>query len=291
MSDKSNRARIFRKVLEFINSGDWEEGDGFLIFGSDAYDRHLGIEPANGEDSSDFDEFLRALASQIKKVGGANSIAKRISLSPSEYDLIDVDLTSFFNSLGAERKARLARIISSVANEMVRYPKPETASLRDTSDEIDATLAAEAIDQLESSYRRLLTLDEMSKPATPFDGSEYFEEAHRCDLAGRKIAAAVLCRALLEAALSNSTDRSGWLKSQTTTHQRSYIGAMLTQAKCLGLIDGSRVAHGIEVKDAGDAAIHDLLEFRHKFSGRMPEIIDHTRMILDDLFNTTQKTP
>ena len=49
MKLESKRARILRMVLDFINGGDWEEGDGFLIFGSDAYDRHLGIEPAADE--------------------------------------------------------------------------------------------------------------------------------------------------------------------------------------------------------------------------------------------------
>ena len=112
------------------------------------------------------------------------------------------DLTSFFDGLGADQKAQLLRTLSSVAEELVRRPKPGTETFRDISDEIDASLAAEAVEQLEHSYRRVLTLDEMTTPTIAFDGSEYFEEAHRCELNGQKIAAAVLCQPCLKPRLS-----------------------------------------------------------------------------------------
>ena len=235
MKSESRRARILRMVLDFINSGDWEEGDGFLLFGSEAYSRHLGIEPDDDESNGSFDEFLRRLASEIKKTGGADSIAKRISLSPLSHSFGDIDLTSFFEGLSSDQKAQIVRTISSVAEELVRHPKPDTGAFRDISDEIDASLAAEAVEQLEHSYRRVLTLDEINRPPTAFDGSEYFEEAHRCELYGQKIAAAVLCRAVLEAALINATDQSGWIKNQMNPRD-SYIEAMLLQARFMGLI-------------------------------------------------------
>ena len=288
MNLESKRARILKMVLDFINGGDWEEGDGFLIFGSDAYDRHLGIEPDADEPNSYFDEFLRRLASEIKKTGGADSIAKRISLSPVSRGPEDIELTSFFEGLSSDQKAQLARTISSVAEEFVRNPKPEKERVRDISDEIDASLAAEAVEQLEHSYRRVLTLDEVSQPPSAFDGSEYFEEAHRCELYGQKIAAAVLCRAVLEAALINAADRSGWIKNQINPRD-SYIEAMLLQARFMGLIDGSRFMNGLRVRDAGNAAIHDLLQFHSSFSDQTSLIIDDTRKILEDLFGPAQQ--
>ena len=288
MKSESRRARILKMVLDFINSGDWEEGDGFLIFGSEAYDRHLGIEPNADESNSYFDEFLRRLASEIKETGGADSVAKRISLSRNSRGLGDIDLTSFFDGLGADQKAQLLRTLSSVAEELVRRPKPGTEAFRDVSDEIDASLAAEAVGQLEHSYRRVLALDEMTKPQSAFDGSEYFEEAHRCELNGQKIAAAVLCRAVLEAALISATDQDGWIKSQMDS-RHSYIEAMLLQARLTGVVDGSRFTHGLRVRDAGNAAIHDLLHFHSSFSGKIPVVIDDTRKILEDLFGSTKQ--
>ena len=288
MKSESRRARILKMVLDFINSGDWEEGDGFLIFGSEAYDRRLGIEPNADESNGYFDELLRRLASEIKKTGGADSVAKRISLSHISRGLGDIDLTSFFDGLGADQKAQLLRTLSSVAEELVRRPKPGTETFRDISDEIDASLAAEAVEQLEHSYRRVLTLDEMTTPPIAFDGSEYFEEAHRCELKGQKIAAAVLCRAVLEAALISATDQDGWIKSQMNP-RHSYIEAMLLQARLTGSIDGSRFTHGLRVRDAGNAAIHDLLQFHSSFSGKISVVIDDTRKILEDLFGSTMQ--
>src|SRR5208282_4967361 len=101
---------------------------------------------------------------------------------------------------------------------------------------------------------------------------------------GQTIAAAVLCRAVLEAALIDATDKDGWIKSQTTNHRRSYIGAMLLEAKLIRLIDGSRFEQGLRIRDAGDAAIHNLIEFRHNFADKVSEVIDDTRKIIEDLF-------
>ena len=284
MSPQSKRARILRRVLDFINHGDWEEGDGFLLFGSEAYDEHLGIEHEVREPDTYFDEFLRRLASEIKHVGGAVDIAKRISISPISSGFGEVDLRPFFDGISPDQRARIAHVISSVAEDLVQNPKPGTETIRNISDDIDASLAAEAIDQLENSYRRLVMLDEIKRPTTPFDGSEYLEEAHRCELAGQKIAAVVLCRAVLEAALINAIDQSGWIKQQMN-QQHSRIEAMLLQARLIGLIDESRFEHALQIRDAGNAAIHNLLQFHHNFSDKVPGIIDNTRKILEDLFS------
>ena len=285
MKQQSKRALILRSVLDFINHGDWEEGDGFLIFGSEAYDKHLGIKYDDDESTGYFDEFLRKLASEIKKLGGADDIAKRISLSSIRSDISDIDLKSFFGSLSQDQRGHIAQTLSSVAEHLARNSESQTAPVRDVSDDMDASLAAEAVDQLENSFARLVTLDEMRRPASPFDGSEYFEEAHRCELAGQRIAAVVLCRAVLEAALISSTDQTGWIKNQMN-QQRSYIEAMLIEARLRGLIDGSRFEQGMQVRDAGNDAIHDLIRFHHCFANKVPEIIDGTRKILEDLFGT-----
>ena len=259
-----------------------------MIFGSDAYNRHIGIEPEAREQDPNIDEFLRRLASEIKKVGGAVDITKRISLSSISQNLGDLDLKPFFKGLSAEQRIPIAHLITSVSKELARNPSLMKGAIRDVSDEIDASLAAEMIDLLENSYRRLITLDEMSRPVDPFDGSECFEEAHRCELAGQKIAATVLCRAVLEAALIKATDQSGWIKEQMIPWH-SYIGAMLLHARSIRLIDGSRHEFGLEVRDAGNAAIHNLTQFHQIFASKVPAIIDNTRKILEDLFRVKQE--
>ena len=127
-----------------------------------------------------------------------------------------------------------------------------------------------------------MSFDAIKVNDSVFDGSEYFEEAHRCDLYGQKIAAAVLCRALLEAALANRVDSDQWIKDQMKP-QSSYIHNMLLQAKLAGLIDQNRYKAGIIVWQAGNDAIHDLLKFHQFYAAKMPEIIDSTRKILEDL--------
>lgn len=289
MDPESKRARILRQVLDFINQGDWQEGEGFLIFGCEAYDKHLGIEYGDDEPTTSFDEFLRRMATEIKKLGGAEDIAKRISFSPVSRWGGDVDLSSFFRSLSQAECAHIASVISAVANDLTRNPKSEPGQIRDVSDDIDASLAADAIDHLEWSYRRMITFNEIRRPTIPFAGSDYFEEAHKCDLSGQKIAAAVLCRAVLEATLANVIDPSRRLKGEARTQQRSYIKAMLLEGQRLRLIDGSRVKKGVKIKDAGDAAIHNPIEFRQNWAAKVAEIIDDTRAIIEDLFSSVSR--
>jgi hypothetical protein len=68
-----------------------------------------------------------------------------------------------------------------------------------------------------------------------------------------------------------------------------YIEAMLLHARCIGLIDGSRFEHELQVRDAGNAATHNLFQFHHNFSAKAPDIIDNTRKILEDLFSCLQE--
>ena len=133
MKQQSKRARILRSVLDFINHGDWEEGDGFLIFGSEAYDKHLGIKYDDDESTGYFDEFLRKLASEVKKVGGADDIAKRISLSSIRSDISDIDLKSFFDSLSQDQRGQIVQTMSSVAEHLARNSESQTAPVRDVS--------------------------------------------------------------------------------------------------------------------------------------------------------------
>jgi hypothetical protein len=45
----------------------------------------------------------------------------------------------------------------------------------------------------------------------------------------------------------------------------------------------------MRIRDAGDAAIHNLIEFQDKFSKRVQEIIDDTRKLIEDLCSPEQR--
>lgn len=74
--------------------------------------------------------------------------------------------------------------------------------------------------------------------------------------------------------------------SEQKSPKESYIELMLRQATWERRIDESRFAAGILVRDAGNAAIHNLEDFRRDYELRIAEIIDHTRTILEDLFKS-----
>ena len=44
----SERSQILQKVLEYFNSDDWEQYDGFIVFGKEAFDR-LATTPQENE--------------------------------------------------------------------------------------------------------------------------------------------------------------------------------------------------------------------------------------------------
>jgi len=283
MAAESKRARILREVLKYIDNDDWEEHDGFLVFGSEAYDRFV-LGPDAVEARSQYDDFLLKLMTEIRNYSGTKEVAKRISLHSPEIKLKDPELRKSFSLLSQSDQKLFAGQIKKIAEEIYHTLPARQTVLIDPSDDIDSKLASDAVSQLERSYRRIMSLDELKSSSDRFDGSEYFEEAHRCDTANLAIASAVLCRAVLEAALVHRIDPDGWIKSQLPQNS-SYIQAMLIEAKRLGWIDESRFRSGIEIRDAGNDAIHELSKFQKTYSHRISEIIDSMRTVVDDLCN------
>src|SRR5690242_4244725 len=103
---------------------------------------------------------------------------------------------------------------------------------------------------------RISTFDALSLAPGAVRRAHYFEEAHRCELHGFQIAAAVLCRAVLEDALKEVIDPKGIIQGKARRDRTSYILAMLKEAGRLHL-DSERVSAAKEIKEAGDKAIHD----------------------------------
>ncbi len=79
----SKRAEILRKVLDYVNHEDWDEFDGFMIFGKDAFDIWTGVLEA----SPDYDGApFRNAESKSKVSRGKRAIAKRVKLGTPPED-------------------------------------------------------------------------------------------------------------------------------------------------------------------------------------------------------------
>jgi hypothetical protein len=203
-----------RTVLDFLDREDWDEGNGFMIFGVEAYDRHLGLD-LEGDPSDESHERLWKIALSLKNSLGEEAIRKRISLVPVDLKrIVARELESVGMALTDEQKSKILGVIADLIKDTGAAPSNEARKATTHHAEIDAALEQRAVEQLDATYQRILTYDEVTIRSSAFDGSEYFEEAHRCDLNGHRIAAAVLCRAVLERALIAATDNTGWISDQ-----------------------------------------------------------------------------
>lgn len=269
----SKRAEILRKVLDYVNHDDWDEVEGFMIFGKEAFDIWTGVLEA----SKDYDDTpFRDADSNSKVSRGKRALAKRVKLGTLPND----DTLS-------ETLKMLKRIAPRIDVEGLRktlgfsgntVPSTPAAQI----DEIDAALATEFVGLLDGSVGKISTYDDM--PVRPLDAKvqKYFDQAHRCHLYGLDIACAVLCRAILESALVDRVDPQR--RSQLgNAFNESYISRLIDKAKGT-FLDAERARCAEEVKDAGNNAIHNLPVFRAKFERRMGEIVDNTRKIVIDLY-------
>ena len=115
---------------------------------------------------------------------------------------------------------------------------------------------------------------------------QYFEEAHACFLYGFPIACAVLCRAILESALTTVVDPNEAIK-KNLPKESSYFEALVENAKQLkddreGQDDRPCA---LDVKRAGNWAIHKLKKFNQTYgSERLAEVLNDTRRVLVDLY-------
>lgn len=293
----SRRAAILAEVLAYINADDWERHDGFIVFGKEAFDeyldRTLGEIP---DECSDLRESLSKLIAKVRKGRGKRAADQRISIQPPAADLTDKYFRDWATGLTTSQRELMIRAVESLlsGSEGARAAAPHTPVA--TTDDIDAAMADQMIQVLDQVVGRVTTFDAValdSQVAHP----EYFEEAHRCDLYGLNIAAAVLCRAVLEEGLKQVIDPQGELRRAASVsrrdptaigRERSHMLRMIDEAgnrpQGRGHLDQERRQKAERIKDSGDLAIHSLNDFRSKYAAKMCEIVDDTRKVIIDLF-------
>lgn len=270
----SKRAEILRRVLDYINHGDWDEFEGFMIFGKEAFDIWTRVLDA----SSDYDDApFRDAESKSKVSRGKRALAMRINLGTLPGDETISETLKMLKRIAPRIDMEgLRRTLRFTGHEVHSTPAVQI-------DEIDAALAAEFIDLLDGSLVKIRGYDDM--PVRPLDPKvqRYFDQAHRCHLYGLDVACAVLCRAILESALVDKVDPQGRFQSGNASTE-SYISRLIDRAKGT-FLDNEKAACAEEVKDAGNKAIHNLPMFRRKYEKRMGEIVDNTRKIVVDLYS------
>jgi hypothetical protein len=280
----SRRAQILSEVLEYVDRGDWEHHGDFLVFGNDAFETY--VSQMSGErtvESLEHDETAKSLLellSNQKVKEGEREIAKRVSLNGPPKDSSTAEIENWVSELPNEERKWIMEALQGYVSSPKHY-SPDNNPV----DAIDAALASAALRNLDDTVGRLSTLDVIGPIDGGFGGlrgAEYFEEAHGCDFAGHRIATAVLCRAMLEAALIERIDPKGKFK-QNLKSGESHIGRMIDEAAKLH-IDDERKKAAIEIRDAGNDAIHNLCEFKKKYAPRMRCIVDNLRKVLIDLY-------
>jgi hypothetical protein len=166
-------------------------------------------------------------------------------------------------------------------------------------EDLDAHYSSELIGKLDKIVERAILLGphEIDVSQSPAHLQDDFNEVHNCFFYDFSIACAVMCRALLEAALKAKYER----KRQSTTwkpskdlspEERKYstILRLLDRAQEDGILDGSRIEAAENVKDAGDAAIHRREQFQRHCGDedQLRRLVEDTRKVLEDLYRDSQ---
>ncbi len=293
----SRRASIFSKILPYIDKDDWEEYDDFIVFGKEAF-RALGTQASPREDQQDqvVSEDLDGFFEKFRRQHGLGLAAELTSLDGAT----PIDMSDAMKDLHPETLELLKKAMSKLAEQgagsvgVVRH----LDARRD--DALDRHYAEEVTSKLSRIVRLVSALNpvEMSRNSvTAVRG--YFAEVHNCFLYGFHVACAVLCRALLEVALKERLEpRKGRRRRKPSNkldawgRAKSDILRRLDEAEAKGILDGSRAEAGGRVKDAGDAAIHRLVEFQSLYDtdDKVWKLVDETRLVLEDLYRPTPGT-
>jgi hypothetical protein len=273
----TRRAELLRRALSHIDSGSYTEYDGYLIFGtSDAFEM---IDNIAKPDSESEDRYLlnavHEFISDLRQHRGRAEATKRTTLDkPPELKT---------NALG---------------HAILQAPGAKVNV--DAEEALDAAFAAEVLGKLPRMVERAASLDEIGdneigRDLVPDHVKRYWKEAHRCYLYGFPVACAVLCRAILESALIEKIDPDRRIDRALRDEARksgnpkeSYVGRLVDEADKRHILTDDRPKCAIEVRDAGNDAIHNHGEFEKLQSDPhrgIAYIVESTRKILIDLYS------
>lgn len=275
----SSRAVVLRKVLDYINAEDFEDGRfyPFMIFGKQAFEDWL--DQPLGEPDSDNDA-IRKIVSDLKTQRGAVVAHERTSLTaPPPKSLRGV------TDLSPELVDAIRHLVAS-GRTPAREEEIQSESKK--IDQLDAHYAIEVLEKLDGILSRVCDFDPFEPRIRNPKVQNYFEEAHHLYLYGFRIAVAVLCRGILDSALEDLVGTPGTTGS---AKHKPGVSALLLKGAEKGLFgnDEKDKNDGVEaaawVREAGNCAIHELPKFDSEYAGhKIAEVLSVTRGLLNKMY-------
>jgi len=258
----SRRAKILKRVLEWVSQDRFQDHDSWMLFGN------------RGANTSGEHEELYELSNPEYEPG---------------YQMLGnfrVDVGKTFDARRTSLEGRAPRILGqNILPAGWRATKePDSPELAEV---LDASYSAEVVGKLEKIVDRAISLapHEVNTDQIQDAGLRaYFEEAHRCYLYGFNAACAVMCRAILESALKAKVDPDDMIE-RYLPKGRSLFRALLEKSGLeKALKDGAE-----QVKKGGDNAAHDYLKFERECQGqgKLYENLVITRSALAALYPQT----
>jgi len=153
---KSKRARILRRVLDYINAGSWwAEKNGVLVFGDKARVESC-IASVEGTESVSDDAVrdAQAIRSRIIARRGHRVAARRVTVGKLPPEPTKAEIEQWLLTLSPERREGVLKYIGESLS--VRRIDPETNTpISREDDNLDAALALDMLDQLETSFSKI----------------------------------------------------------------------------------------------------------------------------------------
>jgi len=266
----SKRAEILKKLLPYINDGNYFEHEELVVFGASSFDDLFEslTHPSNEREDNPLYNVVTEFLGDYKAHHGRIEVTERLSLDRNP-------------SLKSDARGELSQVnpplLDAIEGALSEAKIP-------SEDSIDSAFTEELLGKLPRIVNRAILLSKMSLDRVPNKVlKRYFYEAHRCYLYGFSVAGAVLCRAILESALKAICDPKGNL-DRGGRDGKSYFKTLVAEATRLSFLSDDRPQCALDAKTAGDKAIHDFPCFERQWESKLGEILDNTRKVLIDLY-------
>ena len=184
----SKRARILKRVLDWVNQDRFQDLDSWMLFGNRWV--YTVTDSEGGEEKEVLCEGNKPEDEQVHQaLGDLRSYDREVKRCKT-------DVT----------ESRPPKpVVRGLEDPADIEPGPdwratEEPSLTKTAEGLDAFYASQLIGKLEKVVERATSLDPHKVDASQIHDSNiraYFEEAHRCYLYGFSLACAVMCRAIV----------------------------------------------------------------------------------------------
>jgi hypothetical protein len=281
-------ASILARVLDWVQLHEYADFGEYMVFGVSFSEE---VPEAFTTRKREADEGLKVIDRYISAV----RVGRRTSLTKDE------DFARRLDKAGlSDRGREVVRVILGGLDPSEM--KLAKGGLEDptTVGVIEEHFARELVGKLPKIVKRASSLDEINdeeidKGLVPDQVRKYWQEAHGCYVYGFPIACAVLCRAILESALVETIDPERQIDQMLTDQARksgkpkeSYIERLVKEAAKRHILTDDRPRCAIEVRNAGNDAIHDYNEFEKRLGDPLrgvAYIVDSTRKVLIDLYS------